>query len=201
MERMESGKNFTLTGKLTRDNIDDYSDFPKGDIESVSVEKGLEGLGGDWDYWKYWIEARYYTPMNFLTRLFERNFTVGDVPPIIAARVMMGDSDGYLPWAVEYSVGGDSTLRGYEDKRFRGDQMFMANAELRLPVHKSATLVFFYDWGRAWDTRLDEKFDLGELAEGYGVGFRVQTPLGNLRLDFAQGEDESKVHFGFGEMF
>jgi outer membrane protein insertion porin family len=200
MEKMESGTNFILTGRLTRDNMDEYSDFPKGDIQSITLEKGIEGIG-DWEYWKYWIEARYYTPLDFLTNIFERNFTVNDIPPLIAARVMIGDSDGYLPWAVDYTIGGDTTLRGYEDKRYRGDQMFLANAELRLPVHKSASLVFFYDLGMAWDTRLDERFDFGELAEGYGVGFRVRTPFGNLRLDFAQGGDESKVHFGFGEMF
>jgi outer membrane protein insertion porin family len=200
MEKLEGGKNFTLTGKLTRDGTDEYSNYPKGDVESITVEKGFDGIG-DWNYWKYWVEARYYTPLDFLTRMFERNFTVNDIPPILAARVMAGDSSGYLPWAADYSIGGDSTLRGYGDKRFRGDQMFLANAELRLPVHKSASLVFFYDIGMAWDTRLGDSFDFGELAKGYGVGVRVRTPLGNLRLDFAQGDDESKVHFGFGEMF
>jgi outer membrane protein insertion porin family len=201
MEKLESGTNYTVTGKLTRDNIDEYSDFPKGDLQSITIEKGLKAVGGDWDYWKYWLEARYYTPLNFLTRMFERNFSVNDIPPIIAARVMVGDSDGYLPWAVDYAIGGDNTLRGYQDKRFRGDQMFLANAELRMPVHKSASLVLFYDLGMAWDKRLGERFDLGELEKGYGVGFRVRTPIGNLRLDFAQGDDESRVHFGFGEMF
>ena len=200
-QRLESGTNFTLTGRLSRDNIDEYSEFPKGDVESIFVEKGLEALGGDWDYWKYWFEARYYTPLNFLTRMFERNFTVNDIPPIFALRAMAGDSSGCLPWAANYTVGGDSTLRGYEDKRFRGDQMFLANAELRLPVHSSAALVFFYDWGMAWDTTLGENFNFGDLAEGYGLGVRVRTPLGNLRFDFANGRDESRVHFGFGEMF
>jgi outer membrane protein insertion porin family len=200
-EEMENGKNFMISGRLTRDNMDPYSSYPKGDIESVNAEKGLSGLGGDWDYWKYWFEARYYTPLDFLTSLFERNFTVEDVPPIIAARMIIGDSDGYLPWAVDYTLGGDNTLRGYKEKRFRGDQLFLANAEMRLPVHKSASLVFFYDIGRAWDSYRGEKLDFGDMADGYGIGVRVHTPLGNLRLDFAQGDDESRVHFGFGEMF
>ncbi|MDR1134020.1 MAG: BamA/TamA family outer membrane protein [Synergistaceae bacterium] len=200
-EQLEDGKNFSVTGRLTRDNMDEYSDYPKGDTESINVEKGLEGLGGEWSYWKYWLEAKYYTPLTFLTRLFERNFTVAEIPPILAARFIVGDSSGYLPWAVDYSVGGDNTLRGYEEKRFRGDQMLLLNAEVRFPVHKSASLVFFYDVGRAWDTRYNENFDLGDLMDGYGIGFRVKTPLGNLRLDFAQGDDESRVHFGFGEMF
>jgi outer membrane protein insertion porin family len=201
LEQMEDGKNFSVTGRLTRDNMDEYSDYPKGDVESVNLEKGLGAFGGEWDYWKYWLEARYYTPLDFLTKLFERNFSVADIPPILAARLIAGNSDGYLPWAADYSAGGDNTLRGYEEKRFRGNQMFLLNAELRFPVHKSASLVVFYDLGMAWDTTRGESFDFGELIDGYGVGFRVKTPLGNLRLDLAHGEDESKVHFGFGEMF
>jgi outer membrane protein insertion porin family len=201
LEEMESGKNFMVTGRLTRDNMDEYAAYPKGDSESIIVEKGLNGLGGEWAYWKYWLEARYYTPMDFLTNLFERNFTVAEIPPIIAARMIIGDSDGYLPWAVDYTLGGDNTLRGYEDKRFRGDQMFLLNAELRLPVHKSASLVFFYDVGKTWDTNNGENFDFGDMADAYGIGVRVRTPIGNLRLDFAQGDEESRVHFGFGEMF
>jgi outer membrane protein insertion porin family len=39
------------------------------------------------------------------------------------------------------------------------------------------------------------------LVNGYGIGVRVRTPMGNLRLDFAEGEYENRTHFGFGEMF
>ena len=39
------------------------------------------------------------------------------------------------------------------------------------------------------------------LKSGYGIGVRVKTPMGNLRVDFAYGEDENRTHFGFGEMF
>ncbi len=33
-----------------------------------------------------------------------------------------------------------------------------------------------------------------------GFGVRINTPLGNLRLDYATG-DEGRFHFGFGELF
>jgi len=29
----------------------------------------------------------------------------------------------------------------------------------------------------------------------------VKTPLGNIRVDYATGDDESQTHIGFGEMF
>ena len=39
--------------------------------------------------------------------------------------------------------------------------------------------------------------DIG-TAPGFGV--RLNTPLGNLRLDYASG-DEDRFCFGFGELF
>lgn len=201
LEQMESGKNFTVTASIKRDNMDIYSPFPKGDLESINVEKGLDSLGGDWSYWKYWLEAKYYRPLDFLSRFLNRNLTIDDVPPLLAVRLLVGDSDGYIPWAVGYTMGGDNTLRGYRDKHYRGNQMFLFNGELRMPVHKNASLVFFYDLGKAWDTRTGNDMDLSDLSKGYGLGVRLKTPIGNLRLDFAQGDDESRVHFGFGEMF
>lgn len=200
-EEMQSGKDFRMTGVLQRDNMDPYLLYPKGDVEAIHIEKGMEALGGDWSYWKYWFEARYYMSFAFLSDIFERAFLIQDVPPIFAARLIAGDSDGYLPWAVDYTLGGDNTLRGYKDKRYRGDQIFLLNTEIRLPVQKNVSLVFFYDAGKAWDTTKGEDFDLGDLAKGYGIGVRVKTPIGNLRVDYAQGDDESRVHFGFGEMF
>ena len=68
-------------------------------------------------------------------------------------------------------------------------------------MHKHASLVFFYDIGKVWDTSEGDGFDLGDLAKGYGIGVRLKTPIGNIRLDFADGDEESRVHFGFGEMF
>jgi len=201
LEEMQSGRDFRVSGVLQRDNLDPYLSYPKGDVEAIHIEKGLEALGGEWSYWKYWFEARYYMSFAFLSDIFERGFLIQDVPPILALRMIAGDSDGYLPWAVDYTLGGDNTLRGYKDKRYRGDQLFLLNSELRIPVQKNFTLVFFYDIGKAWDTTNGESFDLGDLATGYGIGVRVKTPLGNLRLDFAQGDEESRVHFGFGEMF
>ena len=37
--------------------------------------------------------------------------------------------------------------------------------------------------------------------DNYGLGIRVKTPFGNLRLDYAYGDDENKTYFGFGEIF
>jgi outer membrane protein insertion porin family len=74
--------------------------------------------------------------------------------------------------------------------------MALGNFELRVPVQDAISIVAFYDIGMASDESA-----FSDLQSGYGIGVRVQTPMGNLRVDFAYGEDENRTHFGFGEMF
>jgi outer membrane protein insertion porin family len=199
---LADGTNFSVAATLARNKIDEYSPFPKGDFESINLEKGFSLLGGDWDYFKYWVEARVYYPISKLMDLFETSFASNpDNPPILAARIRAGWADGEVPWAEQYEVGGTNTLRGYDDDYFRGNEMFLGNVELRFPVEKTFSLVLFYDVGNAWDTATGEGFSFSDLHDGKGVGVRVKTPLGNLRLDMAQGDEETKTHFGFNEMF
>lgn len=196
-----NGKIFTVTGSLINDNRDPYLSYPKGDWESLNVEHALELLGGEWSYTKYWIEGRYYVPVDFGDFLADLSGVSENNPVIFAARVKTGFSSGEIPWSERYFVGGANTLRGYEDEEFEGQEMFLANVELRIPFEKAVSLVAFFDIGRAWDEYKGESFSFGDLKNSYGVGVRLVTPLGNLRLDVAQGENETFTHFGFGEMF
>ena len=74
--------------------------------------------------------------------------------------------------------------------------MYMGNIELRMPVISWLSLVGFYDIGNA-----DETMEWDNYHDDYGIGARVKTPFGSLRLDYAKGEEENRAYFGFGEMF
>ena len=89
-----------------------------------------------------------------------------------------------------------NSLRGYHSRMFEGSNVLLGNFELRIPVQKNFSLVGFYDIGNA-----DNNMDWGRLYDNYGVGVRVKTPMGQLRLDYAMGGDENRSYFGFGEMF
>lgn len=201
---LKDGKTFSVTGTVKRGNLDEMVSYPKGDVESINVEKAFEVLGGEYDYTKYWVEARYYTPLWFLQDLFDAKIGDEDNPIILAARVRSGWSSGTLPVADQYEIGGKTTLRGFDDDKFKGDEMFLANVEIRVPIEKAFSFVLFYDTGMAWDTRtsgIHSSYSLSDLEGAFGFGVRVRTPIGNLRLDVAEGDEETKTHFGFGEMF
>ncbi len=207
-QELGEGDYYSATLTFRRFNLDEYLPYQKGDIESVNVQVGQADVEGvDYSYVKYWLEGRFYYPIgNFLKDIFETSFLDGvdGKPVILAARVIAGSASGDVPYDELYEIGGDTTLRGYDDDYYRGRNMVLGNVELRIPIQKMFSLVFFYDIGRAWDSGglfgRDMKYGGDEWGDSPGVGIRLNTPLGNLRLDYANGEEDRFV-FGFGELF
>ena len=192
------GDNQTVELAVTYDKRDEYSPYSKGFVWDTFLEQAVK-LGGDYDYLKYWTQARIYLPLNKVVENFADNdFNWSDENPLLfAARLRIGSAtESYLPAFARYSLGGMNTLRGYNSRSFEGSNMYLGNFEIRFPVNQMVTLVGFYDIGNA-----DEKMDWKNYHDDYGIGVRVKTPFGNLRVDYAHGEDENKTHFGFGEMF
>ncbi len=195
---VKTGKIFSVNGVLTLNNTDEYLSYPKGNIWDLSLEQGIDSLGGEYSFSKYSLQARYYLPLTGIADFLGSQLGSEDNPAILAARMRVGFSSGELPTIAQYSLGGSSTLRGYDGGRFEGDTMFLANIEARIPVEKAFSLVLFYDTGNAWRS---QSIDFSDLYDSWGVGVRIKTPLGNFRFDHATGKDESRSHFGFGEMF
>lgn len=194
-----AGDTYSITGTLTYNNRTKYIAYPEGQVYSLSIEQGLfeSDYGGDMNYTKYWVEGRFYWPLReFLGGLIDLDIGSEEDPVIFASRIRYGSSSGSVPWSEKYELGGDKTLRGYEDDEFRGEEMVLGNFELRLPVQEALSFVFFYDTGFASDD-----FSFSDVKDSVGFGIRVRTPLGNLRLDVAEGDYETYTHFGFGELF
>ena len=90
--------------------------------------------------------------------------------------------------------------------------MVLANAELRVPIDENVSVVAFYDVGRVWNDLPGDPFveaqkrTTSRWLTSPGLGVRVNTPIGNVRIDVARGTDvngktQTEYHFGFGEMF
>ena len=203
LEDLGDGTYYSATASFRRLNIDEYLPYSKGDVQTLNVQYGQADVEGvDYSYFKYWLEAKFYFPVDRFLKDFLETSLGGnaDKPILFAARIIAGSSSGDVPYEQMYTVGGDTTLRGYDDDRYHGEDMLLGNFELRVPVDKNFSIVGFYDIGRAWRSGSDNSSFGSDMGSSPGFGVRINTPLGNLRLDYATG-DEGRFHFGFGELF
>ena len=193
------GVNQTVEFSLTWDKRDPYTSYPSGFVWDTNLEQAVKALGGEYDYLKYWTQARFYASLNkAIEGIADTNGAwTDDNPLLFAARLRIGSStENEFPSFARYSLGGMNTLRGYNSRSFEGSNFYLGNFEVLVPVNSSLTIVGFYDIGNA-----DSKMDWSNYHDDYGFGVRVKTPFGSLRLDYAMGEDENRTYFGFGEMF
>ncbi len=126
----------------------------------------------------------------------------------VAARLLLGTTTGEPPYLEQFLVGGGETLRGYRNDRFVGTNMAILNTEYRLPMGENLLGVLFVDVGDAWGRALEIDSGTGDAVHesfkanvGYGVGVRVRTPIGPLRLDLGFSEEGTETHFGVRQSF
>jgi outer membrane protein insertion porin family len=133
--------------------------------------------------------------------------------PVLALRFMAGSSVGNLPFFEQFFVGGADSLRGYLEDRFWGRYMFLTSGEYRRPLASALTGVLFVDVGDAWGSRSAFEFTDPTLRTRFrqhtgflphpaaGVGLRVTTPIGPIRLDYGYGTEGGRLHFSIGHSF
>lgn len=143
----------------------------------------------------------YYIPTKLL------NFAEG--AQAFAFNVQAGTVIGDLPPYEAFVVGGSNSVRGYpEGEVGNGRSYLQGTAEYRFPVFKIVGGALFADFGTVLGTDSDVpgepsiRRDLPGSGFGYGLGVRIQSPLGPIRVDYAiNDESESRIHFGIGERF
>ena len=182
-------ENFGVTRSITVGRIFDSRDNIYDPHEGKRIAYSLEwaGLGGDFDFTKFTADYRYY-------------YRAGG-ESVWALNLGAGYADGDMPLSQRFSMGGSDTLRGYEGDQFRGNSMLKATLEYRFPIIKKVQGVLFTDNGYAWDKRHEDEFDLGLIKNSFGVGLRINSPLGPVKLDYGYGDDGGKFHFSFGGQF
>lgn len=183
-------ENFGTTRSITLGRVYDSRDNVYDPHEGKRIGYSVEwagGLGGDFDFTKWTADWRYY-------------YRAGG-ENVWALNLGAGYASGSMPLSQRFTMGGSDTLRGYEDDQFRGNSMLKATLEYRFPIVKKVQGVLFTDNGYAWDKRHEDAFDLGLIKNSYGVGLRINSPLGPVKLDYGYGEDGGKFHFSFGGQF
>lgn len=171
--------------RVLNDTRDDVTDPRAGGVLKGSTELAGGLLGGDYDFNKYEFQA---------TRFFsiKPNQTVG-------LRLGYGTSTGELPSHEMYEIGGSETVRGYRYREFLGSSMLYGNAEYRYRINDTVQAVAFADVGDAWTEGGPVK--LSDLKTGYGIGVRITTPIGVIRLDYGMGRTDGNLYFSLGQTF
>ncbi len=199
---------------LTLNRRDVDLDPARGDYASISFEPGFSDITriggavndpsilGRNNFWRSTLEYRaYWSPQPRRTR------TELDAPRrVLAFRSRYGQINGKVPFFEQFFAGGSNTVRGYQDDRFWGKQMWLNSLEYRHPLQKSFSLIAFVDYGGAWggygSVNNFLQSDSFKLHLGYGLGASFKTPFGPLRLDFGFNEEGgSRTHFMIGTSF
>jgi outer membrane protein assembly complex protein YaeT len=152
----------------------------------IEVTTSLAGLG-------YSSAVHYYKA----EALFVKYFSLAE-DLVLATKIKSGvieptRRDQRTPVEERFLLGGASSLRGWprygisplseSGVALGGNTMLEGSAELRFPVYEIVHGALFADAGNAWTNSY--QYDLGSIHYNAGLGIRVRTPIGPLRLDFA----------------
>lgn len=210
--KSEYGKNdiSSMEFGLSFDNRDNVFDTAKGNLITSAWTVAGGPLGGDKDFWKIFGRASHYFPL-----------WMGSV---LELRLRLGLSDTYsntekVPIYERFFAGGANTIRGYHERKIGpidsvsedplgGNSLLIGNLEYTYPVLNFIKVAGFYDIGNVWEKK--NEIGSGGLKAGLGLGLRIKTPIGPIRLDYGipldkePGEDEKgsgRFHFSMSHGF
>lgn len=160
------------------------------------------GFGSDFHFWKVVSEGRHYQSL--------RPFTLALRAKIGGAREF-ADKD-IIPFEERLFSGGSNSVRGWgrqelgpriADDPVGGRSLFEGNAELRFPIYGLLTGAAFCDFGNVWLEAFDYPID--DLRYSAGLGIRLTTPIGPIRLDVAAPvadvDKTTQIHISVGQAF
>ncbi|HEU4690041.1 MAG TPA: hypothetical protein VFS23_16840 [Vicinamibacterales bacterium] len=179
--------------------IDSRSDFLRSEFfVEVDYREPIYAKKGGW-YRFDWSHFDDRTTNQFTFNRFDADvrqffgFLAGR--RVLATRLFVSTSDTSAPQVMPFflmpTLGGNDTLRGFREYRFRGPHAILAQAEYRWEIWSGFDGAIFYDAGKVADHRSDLNFK--DLESDYGIGFRFNTNNGVIfRVDTAFGSNDGK---------
>jgi outer membrane protein insertion porin family len=234
-----SGRLVPISSGIIWDRRDDLINPSRGTLASADVEVAGRAMGSEVGYAKVFVQAAGYRALNAsrrtivagraevgLARGFSRIAVDENGNPLFDDRnqpVLVND----LPVSQRFFAGGGTTVRGFQLDRLGrpelltkdglslgGNGLVVLNGEVRTVVGRLAGsdfgLALFTDIGNVFEKASD--IDFTKLRMTMGFGFRYNSPLGSVRLDFGFKTDRQRFsgggrergweyHFNIGEAF
>ena len=200
--QQSQGKSTTssVTPSILRDSRDNVFNPSEGSVNSFEIQ--LAGLGGDNRYYKAIGNTTWYFALPAeMTGFVRGRFGFGD-----------GFGDKVLPASERFFLGGVTTIRGFEfrdigpkddaNNPLGGTSFVQFNLEIGRSLGSVLRVVAFVDVGNAYGS--DNDFDIGDLRRSAGLGIRIVTPIGPIRLDYGfkldkkAGESAGRLGFLLG---
>jgi outer membrane protein insertion porin family len=142
-------------------------------------------LGGDRDFWKAELRTAWYF----------KGFFPGHVLEVIgrAGVAEAYDDTDDVPFYERYYLGGLYSLRGFKYRAISpreaglkepigGDTYWFGSAEYSIPIIERLRFALFYDIGSVELKPYD--FTIDNFSDNWGIGLRLNLPVGPLRLDY-----------------
>ncbi len=210
--KKEEGKNniSSIELGLTFDHRDNVFNPTRGVLLTGNFDIAGGAFGGDKDFFQFQTRASRYFPL--------WRGSVLELRTRLGLADAYGDSDD-IPIYERFFAGGAYSIRGYEERMvgpidpsskdpLGGNSLLVGNIEYTYPVFDFLRVACFYDVGNVWRKLSD--VGSGGFKSGVGLGLRIKTPIGPIRLDYGiplnkqSGEDEKKsgrIHFSMGGGF
>ncbi|MBI3004798.1 MAG: BamA/TamA family outer membrane protein [Ignavibacteriales bacterium] len=173
---------------ITYDTRDNVFAPQEGFYHLVSVVTFSKSLGSDYPYTKTLVNVRQYLPLG------KRQ--------VLALQLFGTFISGSPPFHKLAELGGQETMRGYFEGRFRDRHYLTSQIEYRTPLFWRIGFVAFVGMGEV--TREVRDFTFSGIKASYGLGlryfFNLQEKL-NLRVDFGFGNNSSGLYIGPAEAF
>lgn len=125
-----------------------------------------------------------------------KNYVELSAKNVLASRLQVNYSPDNLPDVAQFSIGGADSVRGLDEDAQKGNKSVLASLELRHQMSKTVQGVVFVDAGKAWSDAVENS-----LKVAAGIGLRINTAMGMLRLDIANAGEGMKYMFGIGQSF
>jgi len=167
-------------------------------------------FAGDKDFLKYFGRVSFYVPAS--------NESVVELRLRGGIAECFGDTSK-IPIYERFFAGGASTVRGYRERKVGpidkttedpvgGDRMLIGNIEYTYPLADFLKVATFFDIGKVWGKESSNVEESGFMSS-IGLGFRVNTPIGPVSVDYGwpldeePGEEgkEGRFHFNVSRAF
>jgi len=167
-------------------------------------------FSGDRDFIKYFGRISFYVP--------------APNESVVELRLRGGFAEDFgnttkIPIYERFFAGGASTVRGYRERKVGpidkntedpvgGDRMLVGNIEYTYPLADFLKAATFFDLGKVWGEE-SSNVDKSGFMSSVGLGFRVNTPIGPVSVDYGwpldteAGEEgkEGRFHFNVSRSF